>query len=227
MKMDMQYFTVAWFDVVAFLVLVVGLFHGKHRGMSNELLDVFKWLLAVVISALYYEWPGDLIVKFLKLSRFHAYLLSYCGIAFVIHSVFGVIKAKVGKTLVGSDIFGRWEFYLGMFAGMTRYACMLMMGMALLNARYVSPAVVDAEIKKQEAIFGAEFFMTYGRFQLDVLYKSVVGQFVREKLSGQLIEPVVYVPPTPGAGASGGASKKEKAWKGESLEDRMKKSEKR
>lgn len=218
--MKMEDFTFAWFDAVAFIVLVAGLLRGRIRGMSNELLDVFKWLLVVVVGALYYEWPGDLIMKFTKLSRFHAYLLSYCLIAIVINSVFTGIKAKVGGKVVGSDLFGRWEFYLGMFAGMTRYACIMIMGMALLNARYVSPAVVDAEMKKQEAALGANFFMTYGKFQLDVLYKSVVGQFVRERLSGQLIEPVVYAAP-------GSDAAKEKAWKGETLEERMKKSEKK
>ena len=208
--MKLNNFNFAWFDLFAFIVLVIGLFHGRKRGMTNELLDVFKWLLVVVVSALYYEWPGDLIVKFGKLSRFHACLLSYCAIAFAIHSVFAVIKTKFGLKIVGSDIFGGGEFYLGMFAGLPRYACMLMMGMALLNARYVSPAVVEAEMKKQEALFGGSFFTTYGNFQMDVLYKSVVGQFVREKLSGQLIEPVVYVPPPPVPAADAAADKAKK-----------------
>lgn len=212
--MKMEYFKLAWFDLVAFFVLAIGLIHGRKRGMSNELLDVFKWLLVVVVGALYYEWPGNLIMQYGKLSRFHSYLLSYGLIAFVIHSIFTGIKAKVGGKLVGSDIFGRAEFYLGMIAGMTRYACMLIVAMAILNARYVSPAMVDAEMKKQEAALGSSFFMTYSKFQFDVLYKSVVGQFVREQLSGQLIEPVTYVP---AAGAP------EKAWKGETLDDRMKK----
>ncbi len=217
--MKLDNFNFAWFDAFAFIVLVVGLFHGKKRGMTNELLDVFKWLLVVVISALYYEWPGNFLVEFAKLSRFYAYLLSYCAIALVIHSVFSVIKTKFGVKILGSDIFGGGEFYFGMFAGMTRYACMLIVGMSLLNARYVSPAVVAAEMKKQEALIGANFFTTYGNFQMDVLYKSVVGQFVREKLSGQLIEPVTYLPPAPG-----GEGSKGKAWKGETVDERMKKS---
>ena len=43
-------FTLSWFDLVALAVLVVGLFRGRKRGMSEELLDVFQWLLIVVIS---------------------------------------------------------------------------------------------------------------------------------------------------------------------------------
>lgn len=53
--------------------------------MSNELLDLFKRLAVVVVSASFYEWPGDLL-KAALLSRFHAYILSYFVIAFAIHS---------------------------------------------------------------------------------------------------------------------------------------------
>ena len=42
---------VGWFDLVVAGFLVVGVLHGRRKGMTGELFDVFQWLLIVVVGA--------------------------------------------------------------------------------------------------------------------------------------------------------------------------------
>lgn len=216
--MSFQDFTFSWFDPIVFIVLVVGLVHGRKRGMSGELVDLLAALLLVTIPALYYEPLAKLINKHLHLTLFWSNLLAYGAIAAVILGAFGFLKGKMGDKLVSKDMFGRFEYYLGMLAGLVRYACYLTVLISIVHARYVSPGVVEAERKKQEEAIGATVF-SYGKIQMDVLYKSIVGSFVRENLGDSevrlLIMPAVYTGKA--TEASG-----EKAWKGKTLDDVVK-----
>ncbi len=186
----MESLNVTWFDAVVVIMLGAGLFIGKKRGMSNELLDVLSWLMMVVVAALYYKPLADLLAKTASLSLYWASIMCYVGIAIVIKIIFSYVKRAVGEKLVGSDLFGRGEFYLGALAGALRFFCMVLMFVAILNAKFVTKAMVTAQNKAQEAEFGSAFFPTMGKIQGDVLFESTCGQFFREKLEAQLIEPV-------------------------------------
>ena len=188
--MDMSAFNVTWFDAVVVIMVGAGLFVGKKRGMSNELLDVFCWLMMVVVSALYYKPLAEILSKLASLSLFHASVICYLAIAIFIRIIFGYIKRAVGEKLVGSDLFGRAEFYLGALAGALRFFCMVIMFVAIINAKFVTKVMVDAQNKAQEAEFGSAFFPTYSRIQGAVLFESTCGKFFRDKLEAQLIEPV-------------------------------------
>ena len=63
------------------------------------------------------------------------YLMAYIAAALVIAILFALLKKAVGSKLVSAETFGKSEFYLGMIAGMVRYACMLIAVLALLNAK--------------------------------------------------------------------------------------------
>ena len=63
-----------FFDVLVMVVLIIGMIRGKVRGMSEELLDVFKWLLAVVAAALDYKPMGDWLANFLHISFLIAHI---------------------------------------------------------------------------------------------------------------------------------------------------------
>jgi uncharacterized membrane protein required for colicin V production len=177
-----------WFDAACIIFFGVGLFVGKKRGMSNELLDVFSWLLIVVVGALYYKPLGQALAKAASLSLMWSYLICYTGIALATKIVFSWVKRALGEKLVGSDIFGRGEFYLGSLAGGVRFLCMIIVLLAILNARYVNKAMVAAKLKAQEQELGSAFFPTPGKIQSDILYDSMIGVFAREHLEEQLIE---------------------------------------
>ena len=119
--------------------------------------------------------------------KFLGAIAAYLLIAIVIKLLFSFIKRSVGEKLVGSDIFGRMEYYLGMAAGMLRYACMLLMFMAFLNAKYISEAELKRVAKVQKDNFGDISFPTFGSLQQDVFKKSLVGSLTKQHLSNHLI----------------------------------------
>ena len=61
----MSSLTINWVDFVVVLLLGVGLWRGRKRGMSQELLDVIKWTLVVLVPGLL-SWPlGTLLGQFI------------------------------------------------------------------------------------------------------------------------------------------------------------------
>ena len=57
------------------------------------------------------------------------------GVGLLVLLLFAGIKRTVGGKLVGSDIFGRSEYYLGMGSGFVRVTCMLLAAMARRKVR--------------------------------------------------------------------------------------------
>jgi uncharacterized membrane protein required for colicin V production len=174
----------------------VGLWRGKKRGMSEELLDIIKWTVIVVACALLYEPAGRYLASMSIFSPLSCYVAVYMSLALVIVIVFSFLRRGAGAKLVGSDVFGSAEYYLGMAAGVFRYACIILVAMAFLNARYYSPEEVRANTKYQEDNFGTTFFLTLPDLQQEVFRHSYVGRFTKEYLS------VVLIRPTAGEGNS-------------------------
>jgi hypothetical protein len=77
-----------------------------------------------------------------------------------------------------------------MTAGAMRFGCMLLAGMALMNARIVSEAELAKTEKFQKENFSDIRFPTYGGFQQDVLFKSFLGNWTRSNLKTVLIASV-------------------------------------
>src|SRR2546422_6690284 len=103
----------SWVDLVIVGLLIIGVLRGRKRGMSEELLDLLKWLLIVVVAAQFYQPVGDLFAGNSMFSRLSWYLAIYVTMILAIKIIFSLIKKRVGEKLVGSDIFGRAEYYLG------------------------------------------------------------------------------------------------------------------
>lgn len=186
--MTLPHLQTNWFDAVCVIFLIVGLVVGKKRGMSNELLDVFCWLLMVVVAALYYKPLGQALANAASISFLWSYWICYGGIALGIKIAFSYLKRALGEKLVGSDLFGRGEFYLGALAGGVRFLCMILMLVAILNARYLNKATVTAKLNAQVQELGSAFFPPPAKIQSDILYDSMIGKFAREHLEEQLIE---------------------------------------
>jgi len=181
-------FEVNGFDVLVLILLVVGMFRGRKRGMSEELLPLMKWLTVIVVGGMYYEPLGTLLSKVAGLSLLACYFITYLTLAVLIAASFGAIKRMVGEKLIGSDLFGRMEYYFGMVAGMLRFACMILFALALLNAYQVSKEEIDAYEKKQLKELGSSFFPSPGQIQYAILHKSLTGPFVRKYMEDFIIK---------------------------------------
>ena len=178
------------FDLVLVLILIAGLARGRKQGMSLELMQLVKWLLILFVCAVAYEPIGSFFSESTgMLSTFACYLLAYTGAALIIVLIFAGLKHSLGGKLIGSDIFGGAEYYLGMGAGMIRFACALLVGLALLNARYYTPAEVKAEEKFQNDVYGSTFFPTLQSLQAAVFERSFTGPLIKNNLSFLLIKP--------------------------------------
>jgi hypothetical protein len=98
-------------------------------------------------------------------------------------------KHSVGGKLLGSDVFGRGEYYLGMVSGFVRFACIIVTALALLNARYYTQTEVRAMEKFQDDVYGSNYFPTLHTFQSIVFDKSISGSWIKQNLDFLLIKP--------------------------------------
>jgi len=178
-----------WFDVVVVLVLGFGLFRGRKNGMSKEILPTFQWLAVIFVCGLFYTMVAQLLIKVASLDQLASYLLAYVILALVVFFIFSLLKRTVGLKLFGSNIFGGAEYYLGMPAGMVRFACILLFALAFLNARNYTSAQIDAANAYQARWYGAHFFPDLYTVQSQVFQKSFTGPYVKDYLGVLLISP--------------------------------------
>jgi uncharacterized membrane protein required for colicin V production len=177
------------FDCVVLATLVVGLMRGRKHGMSEELMGLVKWLAVVIGCALVYEPAGQWFANSSPFSLLASFLLVYIAGALLILSLFALCKYRLGGKLIGSDIFGRAEYYLGMGSGVVRLSCMLLAFLALLNARYFTPMEVRAMEAFQNDMYGSNYFPTWHTAQEVVFEKSISGSWIKQHLSFFLIKP--------------------------------------
>lgn len=178
-----------WFDAVLIVFIFVGIQRGRKRGMSEELLPVLKWLGILFGASKLYQPLGKMIAQDSVFSLLSSYVIGYLSAALLIAITFAIVKKMLGGKLVGSDIFGRSEYYLGMVAGTTRFLCMLLVGLALLNARNYSAAEVQANFAYQKEVYGSDFFPGFQELQSQVFQASASGKWIKGNLSTLLIEP--------------------------------------
>lgn len=187
--MNFAAFTVSWVDLAVVALLITGIFRGRKRGMSEELLDIIRWALVLVIAAIFYQPLGQWLAESTPFSLLSCYIFTYTMIVVVLKLVATFIRRRVGDKLVGSDVFGNAEYYLGMVAGFFRYAMVIIVVFAFLNARYYSPEELQADASFQAYNFGDIRFPTLATLQDQVFKKSTVGQMSQQYLSIVLIAP--------------------------------------
>jgi uncharacterized membrane protein required for colicin V production len=179
-----------FFDALLVVVVLAGISRGRKHGMSEELLNLLQWLTVLFVCAVIYEPAGKMIGQFTSVfGMLSCYLLAYVGAGLLVLLVFAGIKRALGGKLVGSDIFGRSEYYLGMASGLARGTCVLLAVLALLNARYFSPTEVRAMQKFQDDVYGSDFFPTLQSVQSTVFDKSLTGPWIKQNLGFLLIKP--------------------------------------
>jgi uncharacterized membrane protein required for colicin V production len=178
-----------WFDLLVIGLAIFGVYRGRKRGMSEELLDLFQWLTIVVVAAMLYAPLGKMLANSTGMPIFFANTTAYSMIGILIKFVFGATKRAVGEKLVQSDTFGRFEYYLGMIAAPVRYACILIFALSFVHAKYISDAERAATAKMQADNFGSISFPTLGSLQQTIFVQSFSGQFLRKNLNAQLVQP--------------------------------------
>lgn len=177
------------FDLLFGAVLVAGLLRGRKRGFSREWLSLFKWLALLLIGAAAYGPAGDFLAGNGRVDLLSAYLLAYVGIALVIFVAFALIRRRLSSKLEGSDIFGRTEYYLGMGSGVLRFLCMILVALALLNARDFPPSELKAMERAQLDTYGSSIFPTLHSLQVAVFEGSFTGALIHQDLGFLLIAP--------------------------------------
>ena len=185
--MKLTDFGVNWFDFVALGMVIAGLMVGRKRGMSGEFLDVIQWLLIVFLGGMSCGPFGSLLAQVTGLNTTFCFISAYLMVGTLIYLTFCVLKRMAGDKLVGSDVFGRSEYYLGVLAGGIRFTCILIFLLALFNAPQISDAKLQAKIRAQNQDLGAIYFPPYGSIQRSVFNNSFTGRLIRDNLSAQMI----------------------------------------
>jgi len=178
------------FDIFVLAALVAGIFRGRKQGMSEEFLGLVKWLMIVAVGAFAYRPVGQFLAETTRLfGLLTCYLIAYVALILSLVSAFALLKRAIGGKLLGSDIFGSSEYYLGMGSGLVRFGCILITGLALLNARSYDTNEIREMEKFQDREFGSQYFPTLPAIQASVFQKSMTGPWIRDKLGFLLIEP--------------------------------------
>jgi len=199
---------VNWFDMAVLLILALGLFRGRKNGMTKEVLRVSQWLVLVIVCGLFYETAAQAVINIAGWKKPTCYVTGYLLLAFGVWLVFVVLKKIFVPRLTGSNIFGSGEYYLGMFSGMIRFACMIFFLLAMLNA----PVYTQAEILAHQAyvkrwfgggVYGGNYIPDLQTVQESVFKKSFAGPYIKEYLGTLLINIAPPEPPKPAAKPQG------------------------
>ena len=199
-----------WFDLVLVGVLAFGYWRGRTRGMSREFLSVFQCLITLVSASFGYQPLGKILIqqgaiKALYGQHFNeltaAYMTSYLSIVFVIFMIFSPLKRAIRAKIEGTNAFGHGEYYLGMLAGMFRYASITLMVLALIHAPlYTAAEIAQLQAEKNATYgggmkgFSGDFFPSPDEFQSAIFKQSLFGPIINRELSPLLID---SVPPAP------------------------------
>jgi uncharacterized membrane protein required for colicin V production len=194
-----------WFDLVLVAVLIMGVFRGRKRGMSEELMTMLQWIAIVIVCSIAYQPLGAWLVGVSLLNLLSCYLAAYVMAGLGVSIAFVLFKRLFHGKLIGSDAFGRAEYYLGMPAGMLRFFCVLLAGLALLNAPFYTPEEIRAYKEFQMKNFDSEFFPGLQTLQANVFEKSLTGPVIKKYGAFLLIKPTA---------STGGRQLKQKEWIG-------------
>jgi uncharacterized membrane protein required for colicin V production len=186
--MDNMQLPLNWFDIVALIFLLLGLKFGRTKGMSEQWLFCIQWVLIVSVGCFAYRPISDYILKIYPMNRTLCHVGVYLFIASIFKLFFGKIKESLPPRFAGpSDLFGKYEYYLGMMAGVFRHACMLIAFMAMLNAPYYSAQESARAKAMQNDVYGSNFFPTIDSIQHGVIKESFFGKAISENAGNLLI----------------------------------------
>ena len=179
----------SWFDFVTVVMVALGIWVGRRRGMSAELLDVLLWIAIVVVGALLTPSLGGWLGQTVGFAPATSYILGYLTLAGTLFLLFFLIRRGFGEKLLSSDTFGSMEYYLGMGAGAIRFLCILLATLAVLHAPKTSQEELDRKLRVQQDDLGSIYFPPLGQIQRTIFRDSITGRVVKEHLDAALLEP--------------------------------------
>jgi uncharacterized membrane protein required for colicin V production len=206
-----QNFTFNWFDGLVVGLLMFGLWRGRHNGMSGEILPLGRWLAIALGAGFGHALVGEQLLRFgvTKMvfgnyfdSETAALVTAYLLIALAAILIFSTLKHYFQKKLTeNNSVFGGGEYYLGMVAGVIRYASVLLVALALLNAPVYSAAEIQAQKTADNLTFGGglkgyngNFFPKIYEVQDCVFKESLTGPQIKAHLSWLLINTTPTAP---------------------------------
>jgi uncharacterized membrane protein required for colicin V production len=177
------------------VVLGFGLFRGRRNGMAKELLPVLQWLVMVPVCGLCYPMLAGVLAGFIP-GALWSCLAAYLALALTVFIVFKILKQQFAEKLVKSNFFKGGEYYLGMMAGLVRYACVLIFVLALMNAPVFTAAEVAAQASRDQQNFGGgantgfsgSFFPHFPQIQTAVFKESFLGPRIKNNAGMLLID---------------------------------------
>jgi uncharacterized membrane protein required for colicin V production len=195
-----------WFDVALIGVIILGFWRGRKNGMSKEFIPLVQWLVTVIGGAFGYQPLGDELIRLGVIravfgksftEQTAAYISAYLLITVVVLVVFSTFKRQAKAKLEGSTAFGGGEYYLGIVSGVLRYFCMMIFGLAILNAPVYTLADVIQAKQFNNRWFGGgmqgysgDFFPTFNEVQTSVFKDSLTGPFLKDNLTVLLINTI-------------------------------------
>ena len=172
---------IGYFDIFLIIMLIIGFVRGRSRGMSGELVDLIQWICIVIGGAFLYEPIGKLFKQVTGFSLSTSYIITYLILAIVIKVLTLITKKYVGEKLVGSGVFGGFEYYLGMLAGTLRFVCLALFIMALLHSTEIDVKSIEDHVKSQKESFNNVMWPNYAMIQRSVFEQSITGKFMAKK----------------------------------------------
>src|SRR3989442_15463098 len=113
MHLSLDKLPINGFDLVLLVVLITGIARGRKLGMSGELLSLLKWLAILFGCALAYQPIGETFAQTTGIfSMLSAYIIAYIVAALLVLLIFALLKRNLDGRLLGSNVFGRAEYYL-------------------------------------------------------------------------------------------------------------------
>jgi uncharacterized membrane protein required for colicin V production len=183
----MQPYLFSWFDFVTVIMIAVGVYVGRRRGMSAEILDLLLWAAVVALGGVFTPGFGDWLINTVHFSVTTAYILAYILIAVAVLGIGFGIRYVIGEKLVSSDLFGNMEYYLGMIAGVVRFLCIQLAIMAILHGPYISQEDLQRQLDTQRRDLGEIYFPPFGQIQKNIFKVSLTGRTVDKYLHFSLI----------------------------------------
>lgn len=191
------------FDLLVLGVLAFGFWRGRRNGMTKEILPVIRWLVLVAACTLGYAWLGGMLIQWGVIKNVFgttfkeqtaAFITAYLAIALVVFIIFSFVKKAFREKIDGSNAFGGGEYYLGIMSGMTRYACLLIFFLALMNAPVYSVADVQNRKAYDNSTYGGglegysgDFVPSFDEVQSGIFKNSLLGPPIKNNLGMLLI----------------------------------------